>query len=176
MLSRNKFPLVKVEAEQGHALEEEEEAHIEVEEATLQTQVEEAAIKIQVKAQAKIKHKVRSMINLKFNVITMTNNRMFPLKVRSDLKEEGAQEQLSMNSLEDGRKQATVTQVNFHAEVKDENWLWHLRFGHLNFIGLILLHRKGVVKGLPLIEKPDNLCEGCILGKQHRETFLAGSQ
>ena len=28
-----------------------------------------------------------------------------------------------------------------------------------------------MVRGLPLIEKPDNLCEGCILGKQHRESF-----
>jgi len=50
-------------------LEEEEEAHTEVEESALQAQMEEAAIKIQVKAQAKIKHKVIGMINLKFNVI-----------------------------------------------------------------------------------------------------------
>ena len=25
-----------------------------------------------------------------------------------------------------------------------------------------------------MIEKPDNLCEGCILGKQHKESFPAG--
>eukprot|EP00253_Pinus_taeda_P009922 PITA_09922 len=31
-----------------------------------------------------------------------------------------------------------------------------------------------MVKGLPLIEKPDSLCEGCILGKQHRENFPSG--
>jgi len=31
-----------------------------------------------------------------------------------------------------------------------------------------------MVKGFPLIEKPDSLCEGCIFGKQHRETFQAG--
>ena len=31
-----------------------------------------------------------------------------------------------------------------------------------------------MVRGLPLIEKPDNLCEGCILGKQHREKFPSG--
>ena len=98
---------------------------------------------------------------------------MFPLKIRSYLKEEGAQEQLSVNSQKDGRKYAAVTQVNFQEEVKDENWLWHLRFGHLNFRGLNLLHRKGMVKGFPLIEKSDNLCEGCILGKQHRKTFPA---
>ena len=49
-----------------------------------------------------------------------------------------------------------------------------LRFGHLNFGGLNLFHRKGMVRGLPLIEKPVSLCEGCILGKQHRESFPAG--
>lgn len=43
----------------------------------------------------------------------MTNNRMFPLKIRLDLKEEGAQTQLSINSQEDGRKDAVVTQVNY---------------------------------------------------------------
>ena len=31
-----------------------------------------------------------------------------------------------------------------------------------------------MVRGLPLIEKPESICEGCILGKQHRETFPAG--
>ena len=63
MPSRHKYHLVKVEAKEDHMLEEEEEAHIEVEEATLQAQMEEVIIKIQVKAQAKIKHKVRGMIN-----------------------------------------------------------------------------------------------------------------
>ena len=31
-----------------------------------------------------------------------------------------------------------------------------------------------MVNGLPLIEKLDSLCEGCILGKQHRENFPSG--
>ena len=69
MPSRLKYHLVKAEVEEDHMLEEEEEAHTEVEESALQAQMEEAAIKIQVKAQAKIKHKVIGMINLKFNVI-----------------------------------------------------------------------------------------------------------
>eukprot|EP00253_Pinus_taeda_P003561 PITA_03561 len=92
--------------------------------------------------------------------VQMTSNRMFPLKLRADLKE--------------GRTIAAVTHEVFQEQVKDENWLWHLRFGHLNFGGLNLLHRKGMVRGLPLIEKPDSLCEGCILGKQHKERFPAG--
>eukprot|EP00253_Pinus_taeda_P033405 PITA_33405 len=105
--------------------------------------------------------------------VQMTNNRMFPLKIISYLQKAGAQAKLSMNSQEDGRKDPVVTQVNFQAEVKDENCLSHLRFGHLNFGGLNLLHKKDMVKGLPLIEKPDSRCEGYILGKQHRETFPA---
>lgn len=71
MPSRHKFHLVKVEEDEDHMLEEEEEAHTEVEEETLQSQVEGATIKILVKAQAKIKNKVRGIINLKFNFITV---------------------------------------------------------------------------------------------------------
>lgn len=60
--------------------------------------------------------------------VQMTNNIMFPLKIISDRQKEGTQAQLSMNSQEDGSKKAAVRQVKFQAEVKDENWLWHLRF------------------------------------------------
>eukprot|EP00253_Pinus_taeda_P012184 PITA_12184 len=83
--------------------------------------------------------------------VKMTRNRMFPLTIRADLKNKN--------------EVAAVTQEAFQSVPKDENWLWHLRFRHLNFGGLNLLSRKGMVKGLPLIEKPDSLCEGCILGK-----------
>eukprot|EP00253_Pinus_taeda_P022060 PITA_22060 len=92
--------------------------------------------------------------------VKMTRNRMFPLRIRADLK--------NKNEI------AAVMQEAFQSQPKDENWLWHLRFGHLNFGGLNLLSRKGMVRGLPLIEKPDSLCEGCILGKQHRESFPSG--
>ena len=44
----------------------------------------------------------------------------------------------------------------------------------MNFGGMNLLHMNNVVKGLPLIEKPERICEGCIFGKQHTETFLVG--
>eukprot|EP00253_Pinus_taeda_P033983 PITA_33983 len=89
--------------------------------------------------------------------VKMTRNRMFPLRIRADLKNKEVI--------------AAVTQEALQSVPKDENWLWHLTFGHLNFGGLNLLSRKGMVRGLPLIEKPDSLCEGCILGKQHRESF-----
>ncbi|KAA0037754.1 copia-type polyprotein [Cucumis melo var. makuwa] len=54
---------------------------------------------------------------------------------------------------------------------KDPNWIWHLRFGHLNFDGLRLLARKNMVKGLPYVKHPDQLCEGCLHGKQSRKSF-----
>eukprot|EP00253_Pinus_taeda_P023803 PITA_23803 len=92
--------------------------------------------------------------------VKMTRNRMFPLRINVDLK--------------NGVEIVAMTQEAFQNEPKDENWLWHLRFGHLNFGGLNMLNRKGMVRGLPLIEKLDSLCEGCILGKQHRESFPSG--
>ena len=73
MHSRHMYHLVKVEAKEDHMLEEEEESHTEVEEAALQAQIEDAAIKIQVKAQAKIKHKVKYMVILKLNFIIVRN-------------------------------------------------------------------------------------------------------
>ncbi|XP_039140420.1 uncharacterized protein LOC120277629 [Dioscorea cayenensis subsp. rotundata] len=59
----------------------------------------------------------------------------------------------------------------FSAIFKDASWLWHLRFGHLNFRSLKLLAQKNMVNGLPLLDHPEQFCEGCILGKQHRNSF-----
>ncbi|KAK3001818.1 hypothetical protein RJ639_021860 [Escallonia herrerae] len=56
-------------------------------------------------------------------------------------------------------------------EVKNESWLWHKRYGHLNFQSLRSLQQKEMVYGLPKIESKKDICEGCVLGKQHRESF-----
>ena len=79
--------------------------------------------------------------------VPMTRNRMFLLNIQSDVAR------------------------CLKACVKDSSWLWHLRFGHLNFGGLTLLSRKKMVKGLPSINHPDQLCEGCLIGKQARKSF-----
>ena len=79
--------------------------------------------------------------------VEMSKNRMFPLNIQHD----------AMRCL--------------NAIIKDDSWLWHLRLGHLNFGGLKLLSSKKMVKGLPYIDHPDELCEGCILGKHHRLSF-----
>uniref|UniRef100_A0A5B7B4M6 Retrovirus-related Pol polyprotein from transposon TNT 1-94 n=1 Tax=Davidia involucrata TaxID=16924 RepID=A0A5B7B4M6_DAVIN len=64
--------------------------------------------------------------------------------------------------------------VALKAHVNDESWLWHRRFGHLNFHNLKLLHRKNMVQGLPNVEEIQDVCEGCALGKHHRQSFPKG--
>ena len=55
--------------------------------------------------------------------------------------------------------------------LKDNSWLWHLRLGHLNFDSLKLMSSKSMVKGMPPINQPNQLCEGCLLGKHSRNAF-----
>ncbi|CAL2238396.1 unnamed protein product [Prunus armeniaca] len=77
----------------------------------------------------------------------MTTNRMFPLHIQSD------------------------GPTCYSAKVNDPAWLWHLRYGHLNFRGLKTLHDKEMVTDLPRITCPTEVCE---VGKQPRETFPKG--
>ncbi|KAL4388782.1 hypothetical protein GQ457_09G029540 [Hibiscus cannabinus] len=58
--------------------------------------------------------------------------------------------------------------------IKDDSWLWHLRYGHLGFTGMKLLSKAKMVNGLPEINPPIQLCEACIKGKQHRQRFEVG--
>jgi hypothetical protein len=64
--------------------------------------------------------------------------------------------------------------IAFKVDTIDQSRLWHLRYGHLSYGGLNLLYKKQVVRGLPLIEHPTKICERCILGKQHRNSFPSG--
>jgi hypothetical protein len=50
-------------------------------------------------------------------------------------------------------------------------WLWHARYGHLNFRALQELGSKAMVDGLPVIRGVEQVCDGCALGKQHRRPF-----
>ncbi|KAM1977528.1 hypothetical protein ACFX16_014315 [Malus domestica] len=77
----------------------------------------------------------------------MSKNRMFPMNIQNDV--------------------AKCLKICY----KDASWLWHLCFGHLNFGGLELLSKKEMVRGLPCISHPDQVCEGCLLGKQFRKSF-----
>ena len=44
--------------------------------------------------------------------------------------------------------------------VKNETWLWHMRLGHLNFDSMKMMTQKEMLKGLPSIEHPNQLCKG----------------
>ncbi|GJX81903.1 retrovirus-related pol polyprotein from transposon TNT 1-94 [Tanacetum coccineum] len=55
--------------------------------------------------------------------------------------------------------------------LEDHSWLWHMRYGHLNFGDLKLLSSKGMVKGLDQIDHPNQVCEGCFLRKHARSSF-----
>ncbi|GMJ08877.1 hypothetical protein HRI_004556900 [Hibiscus trionum] len=68
----------------------------------------------------------------------------------------------------------TITNSCFSARMKDEGWLWHFRYGHLNFGGLKTLQQKNMVTGLPQILISSQVCEECVISKQHREPFQKG--
>lgn len=57
------------------------------------------------------------------------------------------------------------------AKVNEKAWLWHGRYGHLNFRALRELGVKGMVEGMPLLDRVEEFCDGCALGKQHRQSF-----
>ena len=54
----------------------------------------------------------------------------------------------------------------------DDSWIWHKRFGHLNFGSLSLMQNKKLVRGFhSSIESNYKICEGCAIGKQQRASF-----
>lgn len=55
----------------------------------------------------------------------------------------------------------------------DEAWKWHARYGHLNFQALRKLAQQGLVRGLPSIDHIDQVCDGCLAGKQRCASFPA---
>jgi transposase InsO family protein len=72
-------------------------------------------------------------------------------------------------------KPAVVSPVCLHMNMDDESWKWHSRFGHLNFRALRELGRKNMVEGMPIVDRVEQVCDGCTLGKQHRKPFPQSS-
>jgi hypothetical protein len=62
------------------------------------------------------------------------------------------------------------------ARTSEEAWLWHARFRHLNFGSLRKLAAQNMVRGLPLLDQVDQVCDGCLVGKQRRASFPAQVQ
>ena len=57
------------------------------------------------------------------------------------------------------------------AKTDDQAWLWHGRYGHLTFQALCELGVKGMVDGIPLLDRVEEVCDGCALGKHQRHPF-----
>ena len=56
-------------------------------------------------------------------------------------------------------------------EVANKEELWHHRYGHLSYKGLLTLRNKEMVTGLPDIGRVQITCEACVKGKHHRVPF-----
>ena len=93
---------------------------------------------------------IRNQVQELIAKVDMTKNRLFTLDMQTDV------------------------QKCLQSDLKNDSQLWHLRFGHLGFIGLNLLSKAKMVNGLPKINQPNHLCEACIEGKQHRQNFPVG--
>jgi hypothetical protein len=59
------------------------------------------------------------------------------------------------------------------ATADEDAWKWHGRYGHLNFDALQKLFQGGMVRGLPAIDHVNQICDGCLIGKQRRTPFPA---
>jgi transposase InsO family protein len=70
-----------------------------------------------------------------------------------------------------------VLEVNLDTPVclavkgSENAWLWHARFGHLNFPALSKLARGDMVRGLSEVEHVDQVCAGCLAGKHRCTSF-----
>src|ERR1051325_8208098 len=67
----------------------------------------------------------------------------------------------------------SLTEVQCLKNVVDhkDSWLWHLRFGHLNFQSLNQLITQDMITGIPSLEMPKKLCEGCLYRNQSINYF-----
>jgi hypothetical protein len=49
--------------------------------------------------------------------------------------------------------------------------LWHQRYRHINHPDLLLLQKKNMVEGLPMLKNEKVVCDGCALGKMRKDEF-----
>ena len=61
------------------------------------------------------------------------------------------------------------------SKMDDISWLWHARYGHLNFRALRELAAREMAEGMPVVKTIEQVGDGCALGKQHRTPFPRAS-
>jgi transposase InsO family protein len=62
--------------------------------------------------------------------------------------------------------------VCFAAHATEDAWLWHAHFRHVNFGALRKMGREELVRGMPLLDHINQVCDACLAGKHWRTTFL----
>ncbi|MCH88103.1 copia-type polyprotein, partial [Trifolium medium] len=72
---------------------------------------------------------------------------------------------------DDGKHVVMEDVLYVPVETDDRNWIWHARYGHLNFKSLRELSTNHMVSGLPTIKVPEKVCKVCMMGKQTRNSF-----
>jgi hypothetical protein len=60
----------------------------------------------------------------------------------------------------------TLTSTNMPTEI-----LWHQRYAQINHPDLLLLQKNNMVEELPMLKNENVACDGCALGKMHRDEF-----
>ena len=90
---------------------------------------------------------LRDSSNNLISKVHMAKNRLFPLNLQ------------------------TIDARCLKANVQDESWCWHMRFGHLNFEVLKSMGDNNMVDGIPSINHQNQLCEACLLRKHARRSF-----
>ena len=60
--------------------------------------------------------------------------------------------------------------------VKGETWLWHMRLWYVNFDSLKMMAQKEMLKGLPSIIHPNQLCGGCLVWASNFQRVFRKSQ
>ena len=78
---------------------------------------------------------------------------------------------LSRNRTFQANIKAAEVQCLMATKINQLSWLWHLRFGHLNFKSLNMLVTNNMVIGLPKLNVPEKVCDVCLIGKQPRNSF-----
>ncbi|XP_049343909.1 uncharacterized protein LOC125808229 [Solanum verrucosum] len=99
-----------------------------------------------------IKHGICRILDSNLGLIAeakMTTNKLFPLDMHN----------------------ISSTNFCFSTKVNSQAWIWHYRYGHLNFGGLKMLQQKKMVMGLPNLDMLVDICEDCVIGKQSRDCF-----
>ena len=82
--------------------------------------------------------------------VNMTANQMFPLYLHN------------------------TTHSYVSMRLKEQTWLWHFFYGHLNFGGLKTPQQKSMVTVLSQIRVPFQVYEQCVVSKKHWNQFPQG--